>query len=43
MKDDWKGWAEVAAKAMDGAKEMHNLVEELTANIIEKDSCLNHL
>ena len=43
VKDDWKGWAEVAAKATDEAKEMQNLVEELTANIVEKDSCLDHL
>ena len=43
VKDDWKGWAEMVAKAMDEAKEMQNLVEELTANIVEKDSCLDHL
>ena len=29
VKDDCKGWAEVAAKAKDEAKELQNLVEEL--------------
>lgn len=43
MKDDCKGWAEVAAKATDEAKEMQNLVKELKANIVEKDPRLDHL
>ena len=43
MKDDYKGWAEVAAKATNEAKGMQNLVEELAADVIEKDSCLDHL
>ena len=29
VKNDCKGWAEVAAKAKDEAKELQNLVEEL--------------
>ena len=29
VKNDCKGWAEVAAKAKDKAKELQNLVEEL--------------
>ena len=37
VKDDWKGWAEMVAKAMDEAKEMQNLVEELTE--IGRASC----
>ena len=43
VKDDCKGWAEVAAKATDEAKEMKNLVEELKADIVKKDSHLDHL
>ena len=36
-------WAKVAAKAKDETKEMQNLVEELKADIVEKDTCLDHL
>ena len=43
VKNDCKGWAEVAAKAKDEAKELQNLVEELRADIVEKDTCLDHL
>ena len=43
VKDDCKGWAEVAAKATDESKELQNLVEEFRANIIEKDTRLDHL
>ena len=43
VKDNCKGWAEVAAKATDEAKEMKNLVEELKADIVKKDSHLDHL
>ena len=42
VKDDCKGWAEVAAKATDESKELQNLVEEFKANIIEKDIRLDH-
>ena len=40
---DCRGKAEVAAKAMDEVKELKNLVEELKADAIEKDTCLDHL
>ena len=43
VKDNCKGWAEVAAKAKDEAKELQNLVEELRADIVEKDTHLNYL
>ena len=43
VKDDCKGWAEVAAKAKDEAKELQNLVEELRADIVEKDTHLDYL
>ena len=43
VKGDWKGWAKVAAKAKDEAKELQNLVEELRADVVEKDTPLNHL
>ena len=33
----------MVAKAKDKAKELQNLVEELKANIFEKDTCLDHL
>ena len=43
VKNDCKGWVEVAAKAKDEAKELQNLVEELKADIVEKETRLNHL
>ena len=43
IKDDCKGWAEVAAKAKDKAKDLQNLIEELRADAIEKDTRLDHL
>ena len=43
VKDDYKGWAEVATKAKDEAKELQNLVEELKANIVQKDTCTDYL
>ena len=43
VKDDYKGWAKVATKAADEAKGMQNLVEELKADVVEKDSRLDHL
>ena len=43
VKDDCKGWAEVAAKAKDEPKELQNLVEELKANIVDNDTRLDHL
>ena len=43
VKDDCKGQVEVAAKAKDEAKELQNLVEELKADIVEKDTRLDYL
>ena len=43
VKDDCKGWAEVAIKATDESKELQNLVEELRVDIIEKDTSLDYL
>ena len=43
VKDDCKSWAEVAAKATDEAKEMQNFVKKLKADIVEKDTRLDHL
>ena len=41
VKNDCKGWAEMAAKAKDEVKELQNLVEELRADIVKKDTRLN--
>ena len=43
IKDDFKHWAKVAAKAKEEAKELQTLVEELKANAIEKNTRLDHL
>ena len=43
VKDDCKGQAEVAAKATDEAKELQNLVKELKAVIVKKDTRLDYL
>ena len=43
VKDEYKKWAEVAAKAKEEAKELQNHVEELKTDIIEKDTRLDHL
>ena len=43
VKDDCKGWAEVATKAKDEANELQNLIEELRADIVEKDTRLDYL
>ena len=43
VKGDCKGWAKVATKAKDEAKELQNLVEELKADIVEKDIRLDYL
>ena len=43
VKDECKKWAEVAAKAMDEAKELQNHIEELKIDVIKKDSRLDHL
>ena len=33
----------MAAKAKDKAKDLQNLIEELRADVVEKDTCLDHL
>nr|POE70351.1 hypothetical protein CFP56_29716 [Quercus suber] len=43
VKDEAKKWAEVAAKAKEEVKELQNLVEELRADAVEKDTRLDHL
>ena len=43
VKDEYKKWAEVAAKAKEEAKELQNHIEELKTGIIEKDTHLDHL
>ena len=43
VKDESKMWAEVAAKAKEEAKELRNLNEELKMDVLEKDTCLDHL
>ena len=44
VKNDCKGWAKVLAKAKDQAKKLQkNLVEELRADIVKKDTHLDHL
>ena len=43
VKGDCKGWAKVATKAKDEAKELQNLVEELKADIVENDTHLDYL
>ena len=40
--DESKRWAKVAAKAKEEAKELQNQIEELKADAIEKDTCLDH-
>ena len=43
IKDDCKGWVEVVVKAKDKAKDLQNLIEELRADAVEKDTYLDHL
>ena len=43
LNDESKKWAEVAASAKEKEKELQNLVEELKANAVEKDTRLDHL
>ena len=42
VKDESKRWVEVAAKAKEETKELQNQIEELKADAIEKDTCLDH-
>ena len=43
VKEESKVWAEVAAKAREEAKELRNLNEELKTDVLENDTCLDHL
>ena len=43
MNDESKKWAEVTAAAEEKGKELSNLVEELKADAVEKDTHLDHL
>ena len=40
---DCRDRAKVVAKAMDGVKELKNLVKELKVDVVEKDTRLDHL
>ena len=43
VKDESKRWAEAAAKANEGAKELQNQIVELKNDMVEKDAHLDHL
>ena len=43
LNDESKKWAEVAASTKEKGKELLNLVEELKADAVEKDTRLDHL
>ena len=43
LNDESKKWAEVAALAKEKEKELQNLVEELKADAVEKDTRFDHL
>ena len=43
LNDESKKWAEVAASAKEKEKELLNLVKELKADAVEKDTRLDHL
>ena len=43
VKEESKVWAEVAVKAREEAKELRNLNAELKTDVLEKDTCLDHL
>ena len=43
MKAESKRWAEIAAKANEGAKELQNQIKELKTDVVEKDTRLDHL
>ena len=43
LNDESKKWAEVAATAKEKGKELLNLVNELKADVVEKDTRLDHL
>ena len=43
VQEDCRGRAKIVVKAMDEVKELKNLVEELKADVVEKDTHLDHL
>ena len=43
LNDESKKWAEAVAIAKEKEKELLNLIEELKTDIVEKDTCLDHL
>ena len=43
VQGDYRSRAEVATKVIDEVKELKNLVEELKADVVEKDTRLDHL
>ena len=43
VRDESKKWAEIAAKAKKKVTEHQNLIEELRADIVEKDTRLDHM
>ena len=43
LNEESKKWAEVATTAKEKGKELLNLIEELKANAVEKDTRLDHL
>ena len=43
VKEESKKWAEVVATAKEKETELQNLIEELKTDVVEKDTCLDHL
>ena len=43
VRDESKKWAEIAAKAKEKVTEHQKLIEELRADIVEKDTRLDHM
>ena len=43
LKDESKKWADVAANAKEKGKDLLNLIEKLKADVVEKDTRLDHL
>ena len=43
LNEESKKWAEVAATTKENGKELMNLIEELKADAVEKDTRLDHL
>ena len=43
MQTESNRWAEVRVKLEEEVKKLKNLIEELKANAVEKDTCLDHL